>query len=80
MIIKFKSTDDANSIQIMCLSNNMFSTVEGKLYQKNPELNQSNKIFLYNGNKIQKNKSLRYNRIKNNSTILIVEEVSQNIH
>ena len=56
---------------IVSKDSDIFTTLENKIYEKNPNLRENEKFFLFNGKKINKNKTLKDNNIKDNSVITL---------
>ena len=52
---------------IKCNYNDLFTTIEEILYKKYPYLRNNMNVFLVNGKKIEKNQTILYNEIANNS-------------
>jgi hypothetical protein len=69
--IIFVSFDQNIIYSIICKSTDIFSLVENKFYEKYSEYKILNNYFILNGKKIDKNKSLFENKIKNNDIITI---------
>ena len=63
--ITFISTDQTINQSITCDSNDIFLSVEKRLYDKNPILSQKGCYFLCNGSIVKKSASLNENRIQN---------------
>jgi N-terminal acetyltransferase B complex non-catalytic subunit len=72
--IKFRSSNSSIVYEIICYYSEIFLNVEEKLYQNFPELRNKNNLFLFNGNKIEKEKSIILNEITNSSVILIINQ------
>ena len=70
--ITFTSAIQENNI-VICHSNDIFSDIAEKLFQKYPSLIPDKVYFLYEGKVVEKNKSVLSNGIKDNSKILIVQ-------
>ena len=70
--IIFTSAIQENNI-VICHSNDIFSDIAEKLFQKYPSLIPDKVYFLYEGKVVEKNKSVLSNDIKDNSKILIVQ-------
>ena len=66
----FKKSKDFIS-SIICKDSNIFFEVENSLYQKYPKFRESERFFTFNGNRIEKNKTLKENGI-NDSDIIII--------
>ena len=56
---------------IVSKDSDIFTTLENKIYEKNPNLRENENFFLFNGKKINKNKTLKDNNIKDNSVITL---------
>ena len=56
---------------IICKSTQKFTELEQKLYKDYPEYSETNNYFLINGNKVNKNKSLEENKIRNSDIIIL---------
>ena len=50
----------------------MFVELESKIYQKYPKYTEAENFFIVNGNKINRNKTLEQNNIKNNDIITLI--------
>ena len=72
--IKFKTSNSSKEYEIICYYSEIFLNVEEKLYQNFPELRNKNNLFLFNGNKIEKEKSIILNEINKSSVILIINQ------
>ena len=72
MVINFISTDQKVRYAIKCLPNDIFSEVEGKLYQAFPEYRITNNLFLLNGNQILRFKTIKENNIHDADTIQLI--------
>ena len=72
--INFKTSGSSKDYEIVCDYSEIFSNVEEKLYQSFPKLKNKNNLFLFNGNKIEKEKSIILNEINNKSVVLIIIE------
>ena len=70
--IIFTSTDQVIHYSIVCKIEDYFSQIEQKLYKEYPEYNNSNNVFISQGNLIQKDKSLKDNKIKNSDVITLI--------
>ena len=64
IIESFKSPDDILNCDIECDENELFSTIEEKLYEKNPDYRSSNNIFVNQANIISKDRTIRENGIQ----------------
>ena len=68
--IIFYSNDENVHYSIICKNNDLFTTIENKLYNAYPEYKNKENIFLIKGENIQKNKTLKDNNIKNSDIII----------
>ena len=71
MTIIFISSDQNIISSFICKNTHNFKFLENKFYQKYSEYKYLDNIFFSNGKKIDKNKSLDENEIKNNDIITI---------
>ena len=71
MSIIFISSDQNMISSLICKNTDVFEFVEKKLYKQYSEYKGLDNIFILNGRKINKNKSLDENKIKNNDIITI---------
>ena len=67
----FKTMDQKIQYSVPCRKTDSFSKIEKKLYNEYPEYKERNKYFLVNGNKIEVNKTLEENKIKNSDVIFL---------
>ena len=67
----FVSLDQKVHYSVICKNTDKFNIVENKLYEEYPEYLESENYFIVNGNKINKYKSLEFNKIKNNDIIML---------
>ena len=74
LTIIFITFDESIIFPIMCKNTDMFYTIEKKFYQKYSEYKDLDNYFISNGEKINKNKSLDENNIKNNDIITILNK------
>ena len=65
------STDQKIHIPIICKNTDDFSRLEKKIYEEYPDYSESDNYFLINGRKINRNKTLDQNKIKNNDVITL---------
>ena len=72
--VKFRTSNSSKEYEIICYYNEIFLNVEEKLYQNFPELRNKNNLFLFNGNAIEKEKSIILNEINDKSMILIINQ------
>ena len=71
MSIIFISSDQNIISSFICKNTDNFKTLEDKFYENYSEYKGLDNIFIINGRKINKNKSLDDNKIKNNDIITI---------
>ena len=71
MSIIFISSDENIITSFICKNTDIFKFIENKFYEKYLEYKGLDNIFILNGRKINKNKSLDENKIKNNDIITI---------
>ena len=69
--IIFASFDKNIIYSFICKNTDIFNFIEKKFYEKYIEYKDLDNIFISNGRKIDKNKSLEENNIKNNDIITI---------
>ena len=71
LAISFMTTDHSINLPLVCSGSDNFSELTKKLYTEYPELKMENLIFLYNGDIIDISGTVKQNKIKNGSIILI---------
>jgi len=71
MSIIFISSDENIISSFICKNTDTFDILEKKFYEKYSEYKDLDNIFISNGRKINKNKSLEENKIKNNDIIFL---------
>ena len=72
MVINFKSTDQTiQNYSVKKKKSDIFNKIENKLYEDNEKFYETTNYFTVNGIKIHKNKSLEFNKIKNNDIIIL---------
>ena len=67
--IVFTSSDRRILYSIICKNTDNFTKIENELYEKYPEYRNYENYFLYNGRKVNRFKTLEYNRIYNHGII-----------
>ena len=74
--VNFVSMGSQNIINysVVCKESWPFSEIEKKLYEDFPEFNNSQTVFMFNAKMIERNKTLRENKIKKNSVISVFNE------
>ncbi len=70
--IKIISTDQKINFSLFAKDTDIFNKIENLLYQKYPSYIETNNYFLVNGMKINKYKTLKDNKIKNNDILTLV--------
>ena len=76
MYLKIISSDQKINFSLFAKDTDIFNKIENLLYQKYPNYIETNNYFLVNGMKINKYKTLKYNKIKNNDILtLIVNDI-----
>jgi len=65
----FTSGDHKIHHSIICKNTSKFSSIQSQLYDEYPDYSETNNLFTVRGNKINRNKSLEDNNIKNNDII-----------
>ena len=71
--IMFSSNDQKISDSIICKNTDIFSEVELKLYKLYPSYSEKELFFLVNGKKVNRNKSLDFNHIRDHDKIILFE-------
>ena len=67
--IKFISGNQDIDFPVITKNTDYIANIEQKLYEKYPKYRESENYFLVNGNKINKNKTIEENKIKNNDVL-----------
>ena len=67
----FVSSDQKLHYSVICKNTDKFSKIENMLYDEYPEYIESENHFIVNGNKVNKFKSLEFNKINNNDIIVL---------
>jgi hypothetical protein len=73
------SIDQKIHCSIICKNSDKFNQIENKLYEEYPEYSNFDNIFIVNGNKIIKSKSLDENKIRHNN-IIILNNILKEFH
>ena len=68
--VNFVSVDQCINHNIICKNNTNFHDIEGELYDKYPEYKENDNYFMFNGNKINRWKTLEENGINGYTIIL----------
>ena len=71
MCLIFISVDQKLHFPIICKNTDIFTRLEKIIYDEFPEFSETENYFLVHGVKIDKYKSLEYNKIKNNDIITL---------
>ena len=71
MPVIFHSYDESIHYSVICKNNDEFSKIESLLYDKYPEYKNINKDFIINGKKIDINKNLEDNNIRDSDIITL---------
>ena len=66
----FKSFDENINYSVICKKTDKFEKIESLFYDKYPQYKNLNYNFLSNGKKIERNKNLDENKIKNSDIII----------
>jgi len=69
--INFISVDQKINFATLAKTTDPFSKIEQILYKKYPEYLETENMFLFKGERINKNKTIEQNKIKNNDQILL---------
>ena len=72
MSIIFMSSDQNIISSFICKNTDIFKNLENEFYKKYLEYKDLDNNFFSNGRKINKNRSLDENKIKNNDIITII--------
>ena len=67
----FTSSDQNMYYSIICKNTQKFIELEKKLYNNYPEYSESDNFFMINENRVNKDKSLDENNIRNNDIIIL---------
>ena len=73
--VNFITSDQVIKCSVICKSNDIFVTVENRLYNKLSELKNNENYFLVNGKKIYKYLTLEENNIHDNDIIIMLEKL-----
>ena len=69
MCVVIVTEDQQLQFPVICKNTDIFTRLEQIIYDAHPEYSETENFFLLGGNKINKYKSLDYNKIKNNDII-----------
>ena len=77
IFIKFISTDQKINFSIAAKTNDIFTKIENILYNNYPDYKEYDNLFLVNGVKINRNKTIDENNIKENNvvTVTTIDEI-----
>ena len=65
------SGDQSFYTSIICKNKDKFNKIEDLLYERYPKYTETENYFIFNGNRINRNKTLEQNNIKNNDIIIL---------
>ena len=69
--IKFISIDQKINFSTVAKNTDIFTKLEGSLYEKYPKYKETENYFLVNGKKLNKHKTLDENKIKDNDILTL---------
>ena len=73
MSVTFSTRDENIYHSIICKNTDKFNIIENKFYETFSEYAESEKYFIVNGNKVNRAKTLEYNKIKDNDIIILYQ-------
>jgi len=73
MCVIFISVDQKVHLPVICKNTDIFTRLEKLVYDQYPEFGETENYFMAHGQKINKYKSLDFNKIKNNDIITLKE-------
>ena len=73
MCVIFISVDQKVHLPVICKNTDIFTRLEKLIYDQYPEFGETENYFMVHGQKINKYKTLDYNKIKNNDIITLKE-------
>jgi hypothetical protein len=73
MCVIFISVDQKVHLPVICKNTDIFTRLEKLVYDEYPEFGETDNYFMVHGQKINKYKSLDFNKIKNNDIITLKE-------
>jgi len=73
MCVIFISVDQKVHLPVICKNTDIFTRLEKIIYDQYPEFGETENYFMAHGQKINKYKSLEFNKIKNNDIITLKE-------
>ena len=68
------ASQDIINYSIVCKQSWLFSKLEEKLYKDFPQYNKPETYFMFNANMIERNKTLKENKIGNNSIVNVFND------
>mgnify|MGYP003571491037 CR=1 FL=1 len=71
MSLIFTSVDQKIHWSVICKNTDKFCDVENKLYEIYSEYSESENYFTYNGNKVNRYKTIDFNKIKSGDVIVL---------
>ena len=71
LMVKFTSTDQSVKYSMICKNTNTFNKIKKIIFQIYPNYNNNKSYFLVNGAQLDINKTLKDNKIKDKSTIIL---------
>ena len=72
--VQFRSIHEDIDFAILCKTTDIFVRLEEQLYERYPDLKETNNYFTCNGNVIEKSKTLEENKIRNSDKIILNKE------
>ena len=75
----FMTSDENIRYSMICKSTEKFIELEERLYNKYPEYKEKKNYYCVNGQKINVNETLEYNKVKDNEIIIIYNDNDNNI-
>ena len=69
------ASQDIINYSIVCKQSWLFSKLEEKLYKDFPQYNNPDTYFMINANMIERNKTLKENKIRNNSVVNVFTQL-----
>ena len=69
--IKFNSVKKDVDYSLILKNTEWFSKIESMIYKKYPKYTETENFFLVSGNKINRNRTLEENKIKNNDVLTL---------
>ena len=71
MSIIVMSADQEIHLSLLCKNTDKFHKIEDQIYEKYPKYAENENFFTFNGNKINKYKTMDDNNIKNNAVVIL---------